>query len=252
MRNNKIKYLIFDLDDTLFRKDKTISDYTINVLKKSREAGIKVCFNTSRSLQNSKYAIERVHPDFGIYNGGCLIVDKDNNVLYSNAIPAKRVKELTKYFSSICSKISVQTIDTFYASDKEYKGQNAVWVDFKEGIEFDSYKIICYSLDHKLIEDAARENDLEFQNYLNGGWHRLSIKGANKFNGILKLLEITGSSLDEVAAFGDDFGDMEMIQKCGIGVAMQNSQPEVLKIAPYITLSNNEDGCAYFIINNIL
>ena len=30
-----IKYIIFDLDDTLLRKNKTISEYTIETLKKA-------------------------------------------------------------------------------------------------------------------------------------------------------------------------------------------------------------------------
>ncbi len=35
----KIKYLIFDLDDTLLRKNKTLSEFTIQVLKEAQEAG---------------------------------------------------------------------------------------------------------------------------------------------------------------------------------------------------------------------
>lgn len=247
-----IKYLVFDLDDTLLRSDNTISSYTIDVLNKAKEKGMHIVFNTSRSLQNSKKYADLIKPDFGIYNGGCLIVDKENRVLYSKTIPADRVKKLTKYFNSICKKISVQSEDTFYASDKEYKGQNAVWADFANGLEVNAYKIICFSMNHTLIEESANKYDLEYQNYLNGGWHRLSVKGANKFNGILKLISITSSSLEEFAAFGDDFGDMEMISKCGVGVAMKNSQKEVLEIAPNVTLSNDEDGCAHFIENNLL
>lgn len=250
--NANIKYLIFDLDDTLLRKNRTISDYTVKVLKKAQEEGFKVIFNTSRSKQNSKRYADLLGVDYGIYNGGCEIVDKDGNDLFSRVIPKERTKELSKYLNSVCEKISVQSRDTFYASDKDYKAQNAVWTDFTNGLEVDAYKIVCYSQDHKFIEDIANKYNLEFQNYLNGGWHRLSLKGANKWSGTMKFLELVHGSPSEVASFGDDFGDMEMISKSGIGVAMANSQKEVLAIAPYVTLSNEEDGCAKFIEENIL
>ena len=52
---------------------------------------------------------------------------------------------------------------------------------------------------------------------------------------------------DEFMTFGDDVGDMDMILNSGVGVAMKNSQPQLLKVAKNITLSNEDDGCAVFI-----
>jgi len=48
-----IKMIITDLDNTLLRSDKTISEYTIDVLKKCQSKGIKVAFATARSEQAS-------------------------------------------------------------------------------------------------------------------------------------------------------------------------------------------------------
>ena len=44
----KIKMLVFDLDDTLLRNDKTISEHTISVLKNCNDRGIKVIYATGR------------------------------------------------------------------------------------------------------------------------------------------------------------------------------------------------------------
>lgn len=42
------KYLIvLDLDDTLLRRDKTISDYTKSVLKRCQELGNKIVISTA-------------------------------------------------------------------------------------------------------------------------------------------------------------------------------------------------------------
>lgn len=247
-----IKYIICDLDDTLLKKDKTLSKKTIDVFNEAKKQGFMIVFNTSRSMQNSKQYIDILRPSYGIYNGGCQIVDENCKDLFVSMVSKEQTKEITKYLNTICDKISVQTHDQFLASDKEYKNQNAIWTDFSNGYEGEAFKILCHSEDHANIERIAKENSLEFQNYLNKGWHRLSTPGATKWNGILRFLKVVGGSPNEVAAFGDDFGDMEMIEKSGCGVAMANSQPEVLKIAPHITLSNEEDGVADFIERNLL
>ena len=247
-----IKYIVVDLDDTLLTKDKKISSKTIRVLKKAKKNGYQLVFNTSRSKQNSEKYFEEVHADFGIFSGGCHIVDSEGKDLYSKTIPAKEVEDIINQLKEVCPKLSVQTKTTFYASDKEYKGQNAIYYDFDKPFHKPAYKILCLSDNHKLIEEIANKNNLEFQNYLGRGWHRLSIKGANKWNGLLKFLEIVKGTPEECMSFGDDFGDLDMILNSGVGVAMKNSQKEVLDAALYATESNEEDGVASYIEHTLL
>ena len=59
----KIKYIIVDLDDTLLRKDRTISTEALEIYKKAQEKGYKIVFNTSRSKQNSQKYSDMVHAD---------------------------------------------------------------------------------------------------------------------------------------------------------------------------------------------
>lgn len=247
-----IKYLVFDLDDTLLRKDRTISSFSLDVLNRAKEQGYIIVFDTSRSRQNSQRYIDLVHPSYGIYNGGCEISDSKGNILYASFIDKEETKKITKYLNTVMKKISVQGKDNFYASDKEYKGQNAIWTDFKDGLNLDAYKILCFSLDNNYVDEIAFKYNLEHQNYLNSGWHRLSKKGNNKFTGLEKFLSLVNGKLDEVCYFGDDFGDIEVIEKVALGVAMENSKEEVLKIAKYKTVSCNNDGCAKFILENLL
>ena len=243
----KIRYIIVDLDDTLLTHDKKLSKRTIKTLKKARKFGYKIVFNTSRSLQNSYDYATKLNIDFGIFSGGCHIVNEFFRDLYSETIPTDEVNVITKKLLEFCPKISVQTKTHFYASDKDYKGQNAIHYDFKEPLEEDAYKILCLSKDHKTVENLAKEYNLEYQNYLNRGWHRLSVKGANKWNGVLRFLQIVKGKPEECMCFGDDFGDLDMILKAGVGVAMANSQPEVLDKAPYVCDNNDDDGVAKFI-----
>ena len=45
---NPINMIVTDLDDTLLRTDKTISEYTTSILRRCSERGIKVAFATAR------------------------------------------------------------------------------------------------------------------------------------------------------------------------------------------------------------
>lgn len=47
--------------------------------------------------------------------------------------------------------------------------------------------------------------------------------------------------------FGDSGNDLDMIKMAGIGVAMANAEPEVLKAADFVTKSNNENGVGGFL-----
>ena len=47
-----MKLLLFDLDGTLLRSDKTISERTIQTLSKCREQGILIGISTSRAEHN--------------------------------------------------------------------------------------------------------------------------------------------------------------------------------------------------------
>lgn len=57
--------------------------------------------------------------------------------------------------------------------------------------------------------------------------------------------------LDDIAAFGDDKNDMDMLRLCGREIAVANAIPELLGIADEVTLSNDEDGVAKWIEQNL-
>ena len=58
--------------------------------------------------------------------------------------------------------------------------------------------------------------------------------------------------IDSIIAFGDDYADIGMLELCGTGVAMGNAIDEVKERADIVIGSNDEDGIAGFIENEIL
>ena len=83
-------------------------------------------------------------------------------------------------------------------------------------------------------------------------WYKLSKKGATKEKAIEALCNHLKISPAQIAAFGDDFNDIGMLKLCGKGIAMKNAIPEVQKIADEVCKSNEADGVADWIKENIL
>jgi hydroxymethylpyrimidine pyrophosphatase-like HAD family hydrolase len=67
---------------------------------------------------------------------------------------------------------------------------------------------------------------------------------ATKSRGVAALAGPHGIALSEVLSFGDDYPDLDLVQKTGWPVAVSNAIPEVRATARYLTASNDEDGVA--------
>ena len=72
----------------------------------------------------------------------------------------------------------------------------------------------------------------------------LNIKTAHKGNALKRFAEHLGYSLENCMAFGDGMNDFTMVEAAGLGIAMENAEPEVKRVAKYVTLSNDDDGVA--------
>ena len=75
---------------------------------------------------------------------------------------------------------------------------------------------------------------------------------ATKCNGVLEVANEFNISKSEVIAFGDDINDKEMLLNVGLGVAMSNSIDEIKMIADYICDTNDNDGVAKWLDENII
>ena len=79
-------------------------------------------------------------------------------------------------------------------------------------------------------------------------WLEIAQKGVEKYKGIAKVAKLEGILNENIIAFGDGLNDVDMLKKCGVGVAMKNALPEVKEQADYITSrTNNENGVVEFL-----
>ncbi|EJR54618.1 cof-like hydrolase [Bacillus cereus VD107] len=249
------KVIISDLDGTLLKSDKTISEKSINILRECKNKGDKLMFATARPPRDiNRYIPNALKNDIIICYNGALVL-KGNDILYKMEISKKNILEIIekakKYnLNHICIEINDKLYSNFDVTD--YFGNVPCEVidirklDFKK-----AYKvIICTkdSINKELIKELPAECNAVITD--NGTLCQIMHAEVSKWNSIQHVLQYLNCEASDVIAFGDDYNDMEMIEKCGIGVAMNNAVEELKSVAKFIAKSNDEDGVATFLKSN--
>ena len=251
-----IKLILTDLDETLLHSDKTISQYSANVLSKCQKKGILVGFCTSRGKKNIENYVNDINPDVVICNGGACVYYK-NELLHSVTFSFEETKNMLQAAYKVCGdncEITLDTLDSIYWNKKEDKSTqysfDALYDNFKDFSKFTECAMkICVQTDNaKEAEQIAKSvESCDYLPFSDIPWYKFSPAIATKEHSIKILCEKLNISTEEIIAFGDDFNDIGMLKLCGIGVAMQNAIEPVKQIANYITTTNNEDGVAKYI-----
>lgn len=106
-RAMSIKVIVSDLDRTLLRSDKTVSDYTRDVLRRARERGIRFVPATARAT--TSFASFRFECDAAItFNGGVLLVGGETvNFTMSAATAHEVVRRALEFVPT--AEIGVET-----------------------------------------------------------------------------------------------------------------------------------------------
>lgn len=252
MENKRI--LLFDLDGTLLRNDKTLSEYTLEILSKCRRQGHLIGISTSRSEHNCLGFLREMKPDILISSGGALI--RANGKTFCSSFSAGETKSFIETARNICGKdceITVDTLDAHYwnyktnptEQDKSWGG--SIYTDFKD-FKYEALKI-CVEIPNPNLAQELCEHFSEYdsQRFSDGDWYKFTKSGITKEKAILAVCEACHMEVSEIVAFGDDYADIGMLRMCGTGIAMGNAIQEVKDIADDITLSNEEDGVAVYL-----
>lgn len=249
------KLLLFDLDGTLLRTDKSVSANTLAALSKCREHGCVVGVSTSRSEQNCLSVLRQFTPDILITSGGAL-VKKGNEHLYKAVFTPQRTNAIIAEARRICGPDCEITVDTLekhfwnYKIDPKALDQSwgdSVWTDYSDFHE-EALKI-CVEIMADQQAETLREalSDCDCIRFSDGRWYKFTRKGVTKENAIHIACDACQIGLSDVIAFGDDYADIEMLKMAGIGIAMGNAIPEVKEIADLVIGANDDDGIAAYL-----
>ncbi len=253
-----MELILLDLDETLLRSDKTISDYSIKTLKRCQSAGILVGFCTSRGKVNLLDWEKQVAPDVVICNGGASIFHKDN-LLHTESFSVEQTQAILAKAYEICGKDCEITLDTldniFWNRGKDKSEVYADWATIDDFSDFSEPALkICVQTDdpNKAKQIAQAVKDCDYLPFSDIPWYKFSSGNATKEHAIKILAKKLNINLAKTIAFGDDFNDIGMLKLCGRGIAMGNAIEQVKLAADDTTRTNNEDGVAWYLEKHLL
>jgi len=252
-----VKMIVTDLDRTLLRTDKTISDYTADVLNRCRQNGIKVAFATARPKRTVIQFCEKIPADSMILHNGAVIYVSDRIIKkcgISSDMKNHVLLSISRDFPE--ATISVEIDDMLYANfdvSAVWNNIQALQTDFSDLPDKPADKIIIGVTSINDIDRLSKylPNDLYIE--MNEGKLGLIMnRSATKWHAIHDISQYFNIMADEIAAFGDDCNDIDMLKNCGIGIAVANAINEVKASADYICDTNDNDGVARWIEENVL
>lgn len=248
-----MKAIITDLDRTLLHTDKSVSEHTIAVLKKCRDHGILVMAASARPLRNILIYNDLIGFDAITAMNGAVISlhQKLLEIGISYESGEKILSAILRYPDVY---LSIETSRGLYSNRDIPVWEPVVWDKFPTLPEdIILYKILASSRQKMLYEGIETTlTDEVYHTIADNDLIQIMSKEATKWNGIRHMLAYFNISPGDAVYFGDDNDDIEPVKNCGLGVAVSNAIPSVLAVADRIIDSNDMDGVARFIEENIL
>lgn len=266
--NQDIRVVGLDLDSTLLRDDKTISERTRRTLEEAIQKGIYILPATGRTrtgIPECVLAIEGVR--YGVCSNGAVVVDlATGEEWYSCKLDYGDALELADRLEGYHTMYDCYidgrgyTEKRFLSRLEDYKVEPKIQemilktrnpvdhlLETVEKLHRPVEKFNMFFGDLEEREQALKQlSGLPHLKVTSSLSNNLEINAAecNKGAALLGFAKKMGFSGGQVMCCGDGNNDYDMIRMCGVGVAMMNAVDSVKQIADYITYTNEEDGAA--------
>ncbi|MFD9500892.1 Cof-type HAD-IIB family hydrolase [Streptomyces sp. NPDC060035] len=256
-----------DLDGTLLRDDKTLSDRTVAALAAAEEAGIEVFFVTGRPARWMDVVTAHVHGHgMAICANGAAVADLHADGRLIEVRPLERdvaldvVHVLREAAPGVSFAVELTTGIHYEPAYPPFHMDPGATVAVAEKLLHEEapgsaapvLKVLAHH--QELAPDTflalAREaagDRASFTRSSPTALLEISGLGVSKAGTLAACCERRGIAAAEVVAFGDMPNDIEMLSWAGASFAMGNAHPAAVAAASGVTLSNNEDGVAVVI-----
>lgn len=254
-----------DLDGTLLRSDKSISDESAGLINQLTENGVLFTFATARSFSSASPLLKKLRLECPAvtFNGVFVVDPRDGRHIVENVFPAVSLELAVRYFNeNDLAPLVYSYIDgrerVSYLEDRLEDVYG--YVSTRQGDErlrpvmsreeLFQGKVFYFTLLNpqtdigELDEVFSRENgfavtfmpDTYNKNEL---WYEIFSRNASKASALLQVLELTHA--DRLVCFGDNNNDISMIRAADTGIAVENACDE-LKAEADIVIGPNETG----------
>lgn len=259
-----IQLVALDLDGTLLRDDKSISEGNKNMIQRAVAHGVHVVICTGRPIEAIQFVLDELKintPEHHsiTYNGGLVLSNQKREIVAEGTMTLPEVLdiyEVTRQLQLPLNAIDINTVYEFPYPERfpSNYAKTMPFLPFKP-INYDEidaahsfYKVVMSTEAEHLTSTLPDVPSVLFERYsvMRSHPHQLEMmrKGIDKGYGLGKLAAHLGIPQANVLAVGDEENDIAMLQWAGQAAVMANGRPEVKEIATYLTDTNMNDGVA--------
>ena len=258
---------VFDIDGTIVKRSNKIDERILYMLKMLDNKGAKIGIATGRPLCKSTQILETIKISFpSIFLDGQVIINMEHNIINKTELEIPNLKAITEryannYFIFFEDENYIYSFSVMeqlmYTLAFRYKRRHIKVVN--DDIEIKPLRLYL----KKKVGLISDENILELNNicgtekniiFLGDEWIVIQPKEMDKSIAMDIIINKYSYSYEQIIFFGNGINDLNLLKKSAIGIAMENSDSEVIPYANYITGHIDEAGVceALKIILNVL
>ena len=274
MKKTKTLY-VTDLDGTLLNASQRISECSLNIINSLVNKGMLFTYATARSITSASIVAKGLSTQIPIiaYNGAFIIEPDTRRILFKEQFTKEQTGSVIEIFEKnhisplVYSFVEgVEKVSWLLGTENEPKQH---YLDSRKGdkrlrpiqnnVELYAGEIFYFTClggkeelepAYELIKDDDRYTcTFQKELYRDEWWLEIMPKKATKANAILKLKDLW--KCDRIVSFGDAMNDIPMFQISDECYAVENAVEELKTLATAVIPSNNEDGVAKWLLDNV-
>ncbi|WP_328785368.1 Cof-type HAD-IIB family hydrolase [Streptomyces canus] len=255
------KLIATDLDGTLLRNDRTVSERTLRALRAATEAGVEVVFVTARPPRFvDELAAGSGLSGTAVCSNGALVYDVGTRtVLKSRTLPPEDARKVAEALTGAVGGVGF-AVETGHKVVFAPGYGHRLPEDAEAEFPVDSVEAL-WSLDAPFVKllawsaqvdadtmlataESAAGGKAQFTHSGGSGLLEVSASGVTKAGTLSALCAERGIDAADVIAFGDMPNDLTILEWAGTAYAMGNAHASVRAAVTRHTASNEEDGVA--------
>lgn len=265
------KIIFCDLDGTLLDDNRNISDKNIEYINKAIINNCKFVISSGRSNMSLDYFNRYLNLDksenYTVAFNGAYIYRTDTNEKLAEHLIQKDIAieaiKLCRDFNVdiMVYKDEVLWFDNMTERVNSYAKRNMVNFKIVDKIEnvldksISKVIIIGDNKELKKVENEVEKSDINkimTTFFSSANLYEFNPYGIDKGTGLEELSSILNINVKDTIAIGDNYNDLSMIQRAGLGVCCSNGEAGVKKYADYVTLNDNNNGAVAEIIEKFI